>query len=81
MCFEIAVIQSIFAVEEAKLPPHRVAEKGRSFASSVGNILFGHWEQGTPKWRRLAKMLVVTGLAAAVSSFFGRAAFWACLAS
>ena len=58
MWFEVAVIQTIFA---------------------VGGILFGHWQEGTPKWRRLVKLVVITGLAVGLSHFFGRAAFWGLL--
>ena len=47
---------------------------------AVGNILFGHFEEGTPKWRRLLKMLVVMGISVAISSYLGRAWFWAFLA-
>lgn len=39
---------------------------------AVGNIVFGHWEEGTPKWRRVLKLFVVTGLVAAISSTAGR---------
>jgi len=44
---------------------------------AVGNIVFGHFEEGTPKWRRIAKMLLVMGLGVAVSAEFGRFWFWA----
>jgi hypothetical protein len=46
---------------------------------AAGGILFGHFEEGTPKWRRLLKLATVTTLAVAVSHFFGRAAFWGML--
>jgi hypothetical protein len=28
---------------------------------AVGNILFGHFEERTPKWRRILKLFIVTG--------------------
>jgi hypothetical protein len=43
---------------------------------AVGNILFGHFEEGTPKWRRLCKMLLVMGISVAISACFGRIWFW-----
>ena len=39
---------------------------------AVGNILFGHFEEGTPKWRRLLKYFVFVALFVALSYFFGR---------
>ncbi len=39
---------------------------------TVGNLVFRHFEPQTPWWRRLLKALVVLGLTAAVSHFFGR---------
>ena len=46
---------------------------------AVGNILFGHFEEGTPKWRRLLKMLLVMAISVAISSYLGRAWFLAFL--
>ena len=46
---------------------------------AVGNILFGHFEEGTPRWRRLLKMLVVMAVSVTISSYLGRAWFWAFL--
>jgi len=40
---------------------------------AVGNILFGHFEEHTPKWRRILKLFIVTGLVAFISSTAGRA--------
>ncbi len=40
---------------------------------AVGNIVFGHFEARTPKWRRILKLFVITGLLALVSSTAGRA--------
>jgi hypothetical protein len=47
---------------------------------AVGNIVFGHFEAGTPKWRRVAKFFVMTGVAVAISAFAGRVWFWTFLA-
>lgn len=46
---------------------------------AVGNILFGHFEERTPKWRRVAKFVLLTALATAISARAGRAWFWAFL--
>ncbi len=42
---------------------------------AFGNIFFGHFEEGTPKWRRALKVLVFVGLTLAISAALGRA--WA----
>jgi L-asparagine transporter-like permease len=42
---------------------------------AVGNILFGHWEVETPKWRRLLKFLIVLAVTILLSRTFGR--LWA----
>ena len=39
---------------------------------AVGNILFGHFEEGTPKWRRVLKVFVVLGLTGFISATVGR---------
>ena len=39
---------------------------------AVGNILFGHFEERTPKWRRVLKFFLFTGLIALISSTVGR---------
>ena len=43
-----------------------------AFLFAVGNILFGHFEERTPKWRRVLKLFVITGLVALISSTAGR---------
>ncbi|MEM0964707.1 MAG: hypothetical protein AAGJ81_00975 [Verrucomicrobiota bacterium] len=43
---------------------------------AVGNIFFGHFEEGTPKWRRLAKFLVFLGLSLLISATIGRIWFF-----
>ncbi len=42
---------------------------------ALGNILFGHFEEHRPKWRRLGKIVLFLGIVLGVSIFFGR--FWA----
>ena len=46
---------------------------------AAGGILFGHFEEGTPKWRRLLKMALMTCGLTAVSFRFGRFWFWSLL--
>jgi hypothetical protein len=48
---------------------------------AFGNILFGHFEEQTPKWRRVAKVFLVTGLAVGISAVAGKAGFYALLAA
>ena len=40
---------------------------------AIGNILFGQFEERTPKWRRVTKVFLVLGLVAAISAKFGAA--------
>ena len=40
---------------------------------AIGNILFGHFEERTPKWRRVLKFFMFTALIALISSTAGRA--------
>ena len=42
---------------------------------AFGGIFFGHFEERTPKWRRVLKVFVFVGLVVGISSAFGRA--WA----
>jgi hypothetical protein len=35
---------------------------------AVGNILFGHFEERKPKWKRVTKVVLVLGLVAAISA-------------
>jgi biotin transporter BioY len=46
---------------------------------AVGNILFGHFEERTAKWRRLLKMAIVMLIAVSLSALLGRVWFWAFL--
>jgi hypothetical protein len=39
---------------------------------AVGNIVFGHFEEHRPKWRRLLKVVVVLAAFIALSEFAGR---------
>jgi hypothetical protein len=41
---------------------------------AIGNIVFGHFEERTPKWRRVTKVLLVTGIVGGLAWKFG--AFW-----
>jgi len=40
----------------------------------VGNIYFGHFEERSPKWRKVAKYIVTLAIILLVSHFFGRIA-------
>ena len=39
---------------------------------AIGNILFGHFEERTPKWRRVLKLFMFMALIAVISSTAGR---------
>jgi hypothetical protein len=39
---------------------------------AIGNIVFGHFEERTPKWRRITKYLLVTAVIVATSHYAGR---------
>jgi hypothetical protein len=41
---------------------------------AIGNILFGHFEEGTPKWRRVTKFFLVVGIVILITETLGR--FW-----
>ena len=43
---------------------------------AIGNIVFGHFEERTPKWRRIAKLFLFMALSVAISARFGRFWFW-----
>jgi hypothetical protein len=43
---------------------------------AVGNILLGHFDEGTPRWRRVAKLFLALGIAAAITTWAGRPWFW-----
>lgn len=42
---------------------------------AFGNIFFGHFEEHTPRWRKVLKMLLFTAVVTGLSVFLGRA--WA----
>lgn len=46
---------------------------------AVGNILFGHFEEGTPKWRRSAKLFLFIGLTILITETVGRIWFYVML--
>lgn len=44
-----------------------------SIIYALGNILFGHFEERTHKWRRVTKYLLTIIIVLALSYYFGRA--------
>ena len=46
---------------------------------AVGNILFGHFEQHRPKWRRIAKVILFLAIFMSITTMFGRTWFIAVL--
>jgi hypothetical protein len=38
----------------------------------LGNIYFGHFEERSPKWRKVAKYIVSLGVILLISVYFGR---------
>ena len=40
---------------------------------ALGNILFGHFEERTPKWRRVLEFFVMVAAVTAISAIAGRA--------
>ncbi|MEO8421940.1 MAG: hypothetical protein ABI457_12170 [Hyphomicrobium sp.] len=42
---------------------------------AFGNIFFGHFEERTPRWRKVLKMLLFIAVVTGLSAFLGRA--WA----
>ena len=38
----------------------------------LGHILFGHFEERSPKWRKILKYIVITTIFISISIFFGR---------
>lgn len=47
--------------------------------TAVGTILLGHFEAGTPKWRRVLKLVLANLLGVGLSAAFGRGWFLVCL--
>jgi Mn2+/Fe2+ NRAMP family transporter len=48
--------------------------------TTVGNIVMGHFEEGTPKWRRILKTFIFIGLSILISATAGRVWFFVFLA-
>ena len=44
--------------------------------TAVGTILMGHWEEQTPKWRRVGKLVVACALSVLISATAGRGWFF-----
>ena|SRR6185436_15249051 len=42
----------------------------------IGLIFFGHFEEMTPKWKRLLKFVIYTTVLCLISYFFGRIGFY-----
>ena len=42
----------------------------------IGSIFFGHFEEMTPKWRRVLKFITYTTILCLISWFFGRTWFF-----
>jgi hypothetical protein len=49
------------------------------FVFAMGNIFFGHFEQHTPKLKRVTKVLFFSALCAGLSAAFGHGAVFALL--
>ncbi|HZP46903.1 MAG TPA: hypothetical protein VFB07_00085 [Vicinamibacterales bacterium] len=47
---------------------------------AVGTIVFGHFEAGVPKWRRVLKLAIALGATALVDAVGGRVWAWAFIA-
>jgi len=43
---------------------------------AIGNILMGHFEEGTPNWRKVLKLFVATTILVVLWTFLGRWAVW-----
>ena len=43
----------------------------------IGEILMGHFEAGTPKWRKLLKFLLTCAIACSLYHYFGAWSVWA----
>jgi hypothetical protein len=46
---------------------------------AIGNILFGHFEEGTPKWRRILKIFIFIGITILLTKYLGRVWFYVML--
>jgi sugar phosphate permease len=52
-----------------------------SIIYALGNILMGHFEERTPKWRRVSKYVLTLIIVSVVSIYFGRIVAMALLAA
>ena len=52
-----------------------------SIIYALGNIVFGHFEEQTPKWRRVTKYIISLIIISALSIYFGRTTAMIVLAS
>ena len=43
-----------------------------SLIYAIGNIVFGHFEEHTPKWRRVLKYMLTLAIMISITHFFGR---------
>jgi hypothetical protein len=48
---------------------------------AIGNILFAHFEECTPKWRKVAKVFLSIGLTILITETLGRLWFYVLLAA
>ena len=46
-----------------------------SLLFATGHIVFGHFEERTPKWRKLLKLALFIGISLAISYYAGRNGF------
>lgn len=47
---------------------------------AIGNILFGHFEEATPKWKRVGKFFLFVAITILITGIFGRLWFYLLLA-
>lgn len=47
---------------------------------AIGNILFSHFEEGTPKWKRILKIFIFIGITILLTKTLGRLWFYMMLA-
>lgn len=47
--------------------------------TAAGNIVMGHWEERTPKWRRVGKIVVICAVSVLISATAGRVWFFVML--
>ncbi len=47
-----------------------------SLIFAIGNIFFGHFEEKTPKWRKLVKQIIFNFIAIFLYKYFGILGIW-----